>query len=411
MLYTPSAKTGGIARARTARAMLFRAFVAQNCAVGCSYGGFGVSMLALQNRFDASRGAVSLGLSLVVLTGGLAGPLLAALQRRFGLRNVMIAGAAMCSVGYALAGLAPTLTGVLLAYGLFIGPGVGLSGTLPATLLVGGWYPHGRGKAIGLATMPVVIALIPICAAALIEMRGLTAFYLALAALHFATMPVLAGIHEAPVPVQAEEPHLDELATTLRGLLAHPLFWAAMLGGGLLNAIGIIGAVHMVGVVTERGLPLMQAALLASLMGGASVVGAVAIGWLCDHVGGAWALAAVAVGFAASWATIALTAQLPLMLPAILLIGIVGPGVYPGISVLLARAFGAAMMARAMALFGMFSIPMTFLLPPLAGWVHDSSGSYAAVMATIVLVGGAVAAMFATVALRRPMSGGARSAR
>jgi cyanate permease len=388
--------------AGTARAMLVRAFVAQNAAIGCIYGGFGISVLPLQERFAASRGAVSLGLSLVILATALAGLAVASLSRRFGLRRIILLGGTMCALGYTVLAFAPNLTIALLAFGLLVGPGVGLSGTLPAGILVSEWYPGARGRSIGLATMPVLGSLVPLAGAALIQRGGLTAFYLGLAALHAVSLPLLAGIREAPRAGRAAGSSFIPRAMTLRRLLGQPLFWATILGAGLLNAISIISSAHMVGVLIERGLPTMQAALLASVMGASSIAGAVAIGWLCDRIGGAWALVAVAGGFTLAWAVIGLGAQLVAMVPAIMTIGVVGPGIFPGVSLLFTRAFGAATMPRAMAMFGMMAVPMTFVLPAVAGWVHDLAGSYHPVMTAITLASLAVAGLFCVIGLRQP---------
>ena len=69
---------------KLARSMLLRAFLAQNVAIGCLYGGFSVSVLALQERFHSSRGTASMGLSLVVLLAGLVGPVVTTLIARCG---------------------------------------------------------------------------------------------------------------------------------------------------------------------------------------------------------------------------------------------------------------------------------------------------------------------------------------
>jgi Cyanate permease len=387
------------------RSMLLRAFVAQNCAVGCAYGGFGVSILPLQDRFDASRASVSVGLSLVVLMTALSGPLVAILAKRFGLRSIMIAGALACCAGYALLSVAWSMTVVLAAFALLVGPGVGLSGTLPASLLASGWFPEARGRAIGLSTMPVVIAAAPMAGLALIQTFGLSGLYLAMAGLHLLTVPLLLGVREAPVAPIAVDPGQQARGERTGGLLSSPLFWFTMVGAGLLNATGIVGSVHMVAVSVERGLPIAQAALLASLMGGASVLGAVAIGWLCDHLGGARSLAVVAGGFALGWTIIGLTGWLPAMTLAILLVGASGPGVFPCVSLLFARSFGPVAMARAVALFGMFSVPFTFFLPPAAGWLRDLAGDYRPVMGTIVCICLTVAMLFALMARREERNG------
>lgn len=403
---------------RAPRAMLLRAFLAQNCAVGFAYGSFGITILPLQERFGVGRGAVSLGLSLVVLMTGLAAPMVAGLALRFGLRTIMVIGALLCCAGYGLLSVATDINMALAAYGLLIGPGVGLSGTLPATMLASGWFPHARGRAIGLATMPVVIAMTPLAGLAMISAFGLSAFYLALCALHLLTVPVLMGVREAAMPVPTAVADLAGLAAgklshgrvlDLKGIVSRPLFWAVMVGAGLLNAIGIIGSVHMVAVAIERGLTAPQAALLASLMGASSVAGAVGVGWLADRIGGAWSLALIALGFAVSWAVIAVTGWLPLMVPAILLIGVAGPGVFTSVSLLLGHAFGPATMPRAVGLFSMFSVPFTFVLPPAAGVLHDMVGDYQPVMTAIVFGGLAVAMLFCLVGRSEPRRAMART--
>ena len=377
--------------------MLFRAFVAQNTAVGLAYGGFGVCILPLQDRFDVGRGMVALGLSLVVLMTGLTAPLVPILAQRFGLRATIVAGALLCSAGYGVLSVSTSILAALAAYALLVGPGVGLSGTLPAIMLVSGWFPNARGRATGIATMPVVIALAPVIGLAAIVEFGLPGFFLLAAGLHLATVPVLLGIREVPMTNVAGmglATGRRSQAMTTRGILSQPLFWMVMVGAGLLNAAGITGSIHMVAVMIERGLSAPQAALLASLMGGASVMGALLFGWIGDRLGGAWALAVVAAFVAVSWATIASSAWLPLMFPAILLMGAAGPGVFNSVSLVFGHVFGAATMPRAAALFTMFSVPFTFVLPPAAGWLHDIVGHYGPVMTVIVCGGTAVAALF-----------------
>jgi hypothetical protein len=54
--------------------MLLRGFFAQNVAIGCAFGGFAVSILALEERFQTSRALAEMVLALVVLTMSLLAP-------------------------------------------------------------------------------------------------------------------------------------------------------------------------------------------------------------------------------------------------------------------------------------------------------------------------------------------------
>ena len=123
-----------------------RGLLSQNLVIGCSYGTFGISMIGLQERYGAGRGAISLGFSLVVLAMGLLGPLISRSVDRFGFRGTMMVGAALAGSGYALLAVSSQIALFFVAFGLLIGPGVAMSGTLPVGLLVGGWFPESCGS-------------------------------------------------------------------------------------------------------------------------------------------------------------------------------------------------------------------------------------------------------------------------
>ena len=82
----------GIALQRRKRGMLFRAMLAQNVGTGCAFGGLGVSVLALQDRYDASLAMATMALSLAILSLTAFGPLIAVAIGRWGLRRVMSTG-------------------------------------------------------------------------------------------------------------------------------------------------------------------------------------------------------------------------------------------------------------------------------------------------------------------------------
>jgi hypothetical protein len=72
-------------------------------------------------------------------------------------------------------------------------------------------------------------------------------------------------------------------------------------------------------------------------------------------------------------------------------------------SLLFTHVFGAGTMPRAAGLFSMFSVPFTFALPPVAGWLHDVVGHYGPVMTAIVCGGVLVAGMFCLIGRAEPM--------
>lgn len=369
-------------RSSRARMMLVRAFFAQNLATGCAFGGFGVGVLALQEQFGTSRGVASLGLALVVLSMSGLGPVVAAMIARVGLRKTMIGGALLSIAGYVVLAYASSMSIALLACGLLIGPGAALFGAIPPSILAGGWYPRERGRAVGIAYIPLFVTLIPLVGLAIIQHFGLSALFLSLAGLHILFLPLMFGIEEPPF---IEDPAVGIDAAVsgshpLRQVMSRPIFWAIMVGDGVLNAAAIAGSSHMLPIVVESGASQEVAALLLSIGGGASILGSLLSGVLCDRYGSAQTLALASFGFGTSWALLAFTGWLPIMALASVVMGACGAAVFPPISVLVTRVFGAAALPRVMGLLGLFTLPFTFGGPPAVGWLRDLSGNYVSAM-------------------------------
>jgi MFS family permease len=382
--------------------MVGRGFLSQNVAIGASFGTFGVSVLALQDRYDSTRAEASMGLALAVLAMGLAGPLAAGLIGRIGLRATMLLGVALSGIGYAVLAVAPTMLVALAAFGLLIGPGIAMCGPLPASMLAGGWLPQNRGRAVGIANMPLFVALLPLAAFEVVGRYGLSGLFLGIGALHLLLVPVLLGV--ADPPLREAEPSREAFGKSgvvgppSGALLLRPIFWLIVLGSGLLSVVGIIGVSHMVALGVEKGLAPGSATLLLSVTGGASVVGSVLSGLFCDRLGGARTLALAGLGYSVSWATVYATSWLPAMVPAMLMIGACGAAVFPTVNVLAAQAFGAASLHRVLGYLGLLTLPLTFLLPPAAGALRDAAGDYDAMMLAMIGCCGFVALAFFVVA-------------
>ena len=386
-----------------ARMMVFRAFLAQNVAVGSAFGGFGISVLPLQELHGASRGATTLALALAVLMMGLVSPLVATLIGRIGLRWTMTIGTLMSGIGYALLAIAPSMPVVLLLYALPIGVGLAMFGPFPSSVLASNWFRHNPGPALGVANMPLFVALLPMVGIFILRDHGLSAFYLILAALHVLLLPVMLGVADGPQDggEQPGHPHAGEASAMLpnRTVLRSPAFWVMCLGAGYLNAVGITGVSHLVAFVAERGVAADEAAGLLSIMGGAAVIGSLAIGFLCGRLGAPLALALIAGGLAISWASLLSTISFPIMALASLMLGAGGAGVFPAINMLSGRLFGQQSLPRVVGLFGLVTLPLTFFLPPLAGVLRDAVGGYTPVAS--IIIGGCALVVIIFVAMAR----------
>ncbi|MDD3797955.1 MAG: MFS transporter [Novosphingobium sp.] len=380
--------------------MALRGFLCQNVSIGCAFGGFGVTVLPIKEKFGVDSGTATLGLALAVLAMGLVAPLVARMIGRLGLRRTMLCGAALSGLGYVVLAFAPNIYVVLAAYGLLIGTGVAMFGPFPSSVLASNWFQPHPGAALGFVNMPVLVAVVPMVGVALIASHGLPALYLCLAAFHLLLVPAVLGVVDAPA-VTAEQhaahTHGHEAGEVAPGawtILKQPMFWAIIAGGGGISAAGITGVSHLVAIGMEQGLTGGQAALLLSVMGGASILGSLAVGVICNRIGAANTLALMGGALAVSWAALFATTSYPLMIAATLVIGAGGAGVFPASNMLAAEVFGPSLLARVMGLFGVCTLPLTFLLPPLAGVLRDASVNYGPVVSTLIAGCAAVTILF-----------------
>ncbi|QGP81286.1 MFS transporter [Sphingobium sp. CAP-1] len=390
--------------------MVFRAFLAQNVAVGCAFGGFGIAVLPLEAQFGASRGTVTLAVALSVLVMGLVSPLVASLIGRIGLRWTMTIGTLLSAAGYALLAVAPTMTVVLALYALPIGIGLAMFGPFPASVLASNWFAKNPGPALGVANVPLFVAVLPIVGMTLIRDHGLAFFYLVLAGLHLVILPFILGVSDGPAGrTMSHGGHGQggQAMLPARSILRRPVFWAMCIGAGYLNAAGITGVSHLVPFAAERGVVGDEAALLLSIMGGAAVLGSLLVGILCGRLGAARTLALIAGALCLSWFILLSTTEFALMALATLLSGAGGAGVFPAVNMLSARLFGQASLPRVVGLFGLLTLPLTFCLPPLAGVLHDAVGGYGPVVAVIIGGAGLVILLFLSLSMKRGASDGA----
>lgn len=366
--------------------MLLRAMLAQNVGTGCAFGGLGVSVLALQDRFHSSLGTATMTLSLSVLSMTALGPMIAGLIGRFGLRILMTCGVLISLIGYLALAYAPTITLALTACMFLIGPGAALFAALPPAVLASAWYPHDRGKVMGIAYLPLFVTFIPLLGVGIIQQYGLTAFYLSIVGMHLLLLPLIIGVAAPPASENDEQDVFDSppSGSTQIVILGSAIFWAIVLGDGILNGTAIAGSAHMLPIVKEYGISLETGALLLSISGASSILGSLLAGYACDRIGSAKTLALAAMGFVLAWTLIALTGWLPALTISAFLIGFCGASVFPPISALVVQVFGVDALPKVLGLLGIMTLPFTVTMSPAAGWLRDLSGSYETAFATLI---------------------------
>jgi len=367
--------------------MVALGFLAQNMAIGLTFGSFGVLVKPVASELHASRALASLGIALIMLLMGLSGPILGRLLARYPIRRVMGAGALLMAAGFALAARAGSFPVFLLGYSVIAGAGCAGLGVIPATTLASNWFVARAGLAIGLVNVPLLIALTPPAVAWLVELRGWRFALDALALAFLVLLPLLhlvvgrpedAGqramgseqLAHAPVAAPAEP------SAGFARLARSPWYWGVLLAAGLLSCGGIVLMSHLVPYATDRGIPAASAALLLSVNGVFSMGGALLFGYVADRIGARRTLGLIGLIQAACWSGLVFADRFALFLPLLVGIGLCGGGTHPAFSALLNSAYGRASFATALGLATLLMLPFTFAAAPLAGWLFDTSGSY-----------------------------------
>ncbi|MBP8925518.1 MAG: MFS transporter [Pseudomonadales bacterium] len=367
--------------------MVALGFLAQNLALGLTFGSFGVLIKPVAADLDASRGAASLGIALILVLMGIAGPVLGVALTRYPIRRIMMLGALAMAAGFAIASQARGFSGFLVGYSLIGGAGCAALGVIPSTTLVSNWFVSRIGLAIGLLCMPLLVGLAPPLVMLIVDAYGWRVALLAQAGLLLAMLPLLSLVVSRPEDVGqhalgAEHEPLVESgpapAVTLDSgtLLRSGRFWGVLIAAGLLTTGGIVITVHVVPFATDQGIGSSHAAWLQSVNGISAMGGALLFGWVADRIGSRQTLGLIALLQATLWSLMLLFPDFNVLIALLVGIGLCGGATQPVFSALLSGVYGQGGFARALGLATLLMMPFTFAAAPLAGWLFDLSGSY-----------------------------------
>jgi MFS family permease len=254
---------------------------------------FGVFLKPVTEDLGITRGDLSTALGVSAWFVAASCPIVGWLIDRYGTRRVMIPGILLFAIAVASFGLLPAQS-LPLVFLIFCAAGFigGVQTPIPYAAVVSHWFDHQRGIALGVATAGVGlgVALIPQLAAFLINHFGWRDAYfgLGIAVVVLAWLPVAIFVRDPPAASltgmgesSAGMPGIDAM-TALKGgnfwLLAIAFFLGVMAINGTI--------VHIVALLTDRGIPLQVATGALSIAGIAIIVGRIICGWCLDRFWG-----------------------------------------------------------------------------------------------------------------------------
>jgi MFS family permease len=368
--------------------MVAVAFFVDFIAVGFFFYSYSVFFKSIAAEFGDSRLGVSIGISVTQGVGALLAPFIGRALDRFPLKRIMAAGAVSMGTGFLLLGLVQTPLQFYLVLGVFIGFGAGAMGQLATSKLVSNWFVLKRGTALGIAATGISVSgvLMPATTAWLIGEFGWRNGFVAYGVI---TLVIVVPLILRLVVSRPEDLGLLPDGATEAATLPPPKpalrtseyirnsnFWYLLITIGLLFCIQSATLIHMVPQLTDRGIDLISASVIASSTALFGVMGKLIYGALVDRWDVRWAL----------WLAIAfqVAGQLFMLfgngysgfLIGASLFGFGMGGIVPMQGAVVGAAFGRQNFGRVL---GAMRPPMAIihlLGVPFAGWVYDSTGSY-----------------------------------
>jgi sugar phosphate permease len=326
---------------------------------------------------------------------------------RFGPKRLMIAGVLMAGVALVGLGSITSLAGFYFFY-LFNALGYVLGGPLPNQVLLSRWFTTARGRAMGFAYLGIGLggAVVPQIARPLVEHYGWHRTLQVLGVLIvLVALPLVLVVRESPhaeapgVPARPAEPPAP-LAPVFRS----PAFYLLLVGS--MCSIAAVGGTNQnlkLFLSLDHGYSQADAALVATLVLSASLVGRLAMGWLADRIPKKRVMLLIYALVAAAIPILLLGASQGGVYLFALVFGLGLGGEYMVIPLMAAELFGVRVLGRVLGVIVTADGVAEALAPVLVGRLRDVSGSYATGFATLVgfaLLGAAAVALLPRPVLR-----------
>jgi MFS family permease len=340
--------------------------------------GFAVLLKPLAEEFGWQRGVASTAYAALTAAAALAAPVCGLLLDRYGPLRVVVPCLAFCGLG--IASLSALTASPVHAYALFTALGLAVIGTSPLAYsrAVSTWFDRRRGLALGIVIGGGAAASIthPPAIDALINLVGWRRACVLLGALVLGVgLPTVIGfVRERAASLAASHPEVG--GAKVPEALRSWIFWIliVVVAGAAIAFNAVV--VHLVALLTDRGVSSGRAAMALSAMGGAGLVGRLLTGWLMDHLRATWVSAGLLAIAALGLFLLADASTLAVALLAAALIGFGMGGELDVSPFLLSRYFGLRSMSTLYGFVWTTSGVGAAIGSIVMGRAYDATGSY-----------------------------------
>lgn len=380
-------------------------FLAAGLAIGTSNYAFGLFIEPLETSFGWGRTAISASLSFMAI-GSLTGPIIGRLMDQYGSKPVMVLSLLLFGLSFLLRPLIQELWHFYVLSFLQFAAFPGAT-TLTTGRLVGLWFPHARGRAMGFATMgnnfggltmPLLVGLVLANSASWFgqDTTGAdtwkTAFFIiAIISVILAIMAVFL-VHENPVlPGQSprsRQTHDDLGGWSVRETLSTRGFYAMALAMTLATFTYSTILPHIGAHLETEGLPDRVVLTSVALLAVCGMAGKLLFGFIAERITSRRAMMLTLAGQCISILLIVISPSQPMIWISVSMYGLF-MGSYGVLSTLLVQeSYGLKSFGSISGLVGTTSVISLISGPLIAGISADETGGYGPAFVGIVAMFG-----------------------
>ena len=301
-------------------------------------------------------------------------------------RTLLLTGLGIFATGFLLMSVVGALWQVWLIYATLAPIGAALAGPVACQTYVARTFSERRGLALGISSAGTALGglVLPPLIAVLIGDIGWRATHLAVGIGGLLLIAPLVWLFvRDPAPQPAGVARTSGISSW--SIMRQPALWVIVAAFLPLGVVFSSLQINLAPLAADRGLGLGAAALATSGMAASMICGKLLCGMLTEHIDHRaiyWLLAAAMAG---AVGCMTLTATIPGLIAAVMLMGVAGGGYYPLVSAIVAKGFASSHFGRAIGVCFLF-LNAVLLGPWIAATVRDATGSYALALQAMALL-------------------------
>lgn len=398
--------------------------LSQIFAMGSTVIAFGLFIKPVGDELELGRAVMNTGLVFWMVGFALGCPFVGKLVDKIDIRKVMLGGAVLMAVGFAL--LSQVSSGLWMALLLVfaIGPGSAALGPITCAKLVANWFHRHLSKALGLSAIGASaggVVLLPFItlvmdsygwrATLLVEALIAVLLIGPIVWLMVVNAPQVRGLQ---MDGDDQSPQLsDEESTTgiaqwgFAAISKAPVFWILVYVAGIMGMVGQALLPTLIPYSTDAGIDLKIASLMVSVWSAGAVSGKLVLGFLGDSMNKVRLFMAMFVIMISVCSVMLLVPGYQLLLVASVFGGVASGAMLPLINGIVAENFGR----ESFGTVNGFLSPMIMLVSMVGVWYigasYDSTGNYS--LALQVFIGFMILAGFLLLLVRKPRAPGIKA--